>query len=469
MILWKDREIRPQSLINEFPVAVGMFSVSYTAGDSFESAVRNIAERGPKNIARMFDRSIREADCRGNPDIRGNLLKCISGKSDELSEMRRAMNMVMAAFDSPDPVKGREMMDDAEEMALTSLRDAGQSYSSGLSTPCMLIFGLGIMVPMMLISFFPILGMGGIFQVDALDKDTITMITIVGIPLVVLMVILSIRDRNPFPMPEFRTEHIIYLTPMIISIPIFMIMRKTGNNIGDALVISLSVSAIISLVLMVPSLIAKRNKSDTEGKLADSLYELGNRLTMGENFDLALITSMRSMRISDRFISSVERELALCRGDVSYAIMTTMSPVSVEMAMHYLEVYRASRKDIRDSGGLALSIAHQLQGRESVKKDIGNRLRSMMDMMTGTSALFAPLILGMSVVMMAPISQMAGAQVAMDMSLILPVYLVELAVLISILSSNLMCKGDMLSIISRFCLTVPVSLLVFKVCSGLTI
>ena len=48
-------------------------------------------------------------------------------------------------------------------------------------------------------------------------------------------------------------------------------------------------------------------------------------------------------------------------------------------------------------------------------------------------------------------------------------YLVELAALISLMSTNLMCKGGSLNVISRFCLMMPVSLAVFMVCSALSI
>ncbi len=458
----------PVSLINEFPAAVGMFSVSLTAGESFETAVRNIADHGPRNIARLFRASISDADCRADPDIRGRILSSVPG-TGQLSELRRALNMVVAAFDSPDPERGREMMDDAEDMALTSLRDTGQAYSSGLSTPCMLIFGLGIMVPMMLISFFPVLGMGGMFKVDALDSDMVRIITTVGIPATVLAVIISIRGRNPFPLPDVRPEHAIYMAPIAVSVPTFMALKDMGFPEADALIVSLSAAAALSLLSMVPAILRDRSRKEIEERLSDSLFELGNRLIMGDNFDVALVSSLRSMKVSQGFISSLEREMLLCRGDMDAAIIRTMSPISDEMAMHYLEVFRASRKDVRDSGGLAMAVVRQLQGRASVRKDVGNRLRSMMDMMTGTSALFAPLIMGMSVAMMAPLSGMAGGPMIGDMTSTLIIYLVELAVLISILSSNLMCKGDMLSIQSRFCLTVPVSLMVFKVCSGITI
>ena len=110
-----------------------------------------------------------------------------------------------------------------------------------------------------------------------------------------------------------------------------------------------------------------------------------------------------------------------------------------------------------------------IQDQNNVRKSIENKLKSTMDMMTGTSAIFAPIILGMSVVMLGPISEITGSVFFDDIGLKLIFYLVELAALISLMSTNLMCKGRSLNVISRFCLMMPVSLAVFMVCSVISI
>jgi len=139
------------------------------------------------------------------------------------------------------------------------------------------------------------------------------------------------------------------------------------------------------------------------------------------------------------------------------------------MAAFYLDIHRASTKDIRNSGKLALSIAHQIQDQNTVRKGIELKLKNMLDMMSGTAAIFAPLILGMSIVMLGPISKVSDVSVVDDIQPILVVYLVELSALVSILSSNLMCKGSVTDIQWRFCLTMPMALVIFTVCCTITI
>ena len=124
---------------------------------------------------------------------------------------------------------------------------------------------------------------------------------------------------------------------------------------------------------------------------------------------------------------------------------------------------------MRNAGKLATSIAHQIQDQNGVRKDIENKLKSTMDMMTGTSAIFAPLILGMSIVMLGPISEITGQVFFENIGLTLAIYLVELAALISLMSSNLMCRGKTVDVMARFALMMPISLAVFMVCSSFSL
>ena len=165
----------------------------------------------------------------------------------------------------------------------------------------------------------------------------------------------------------------------------------------------------------------------------------------------------------------IERELNICRGDIESAIIAVIGKISDKMTGHYCDIYRASMKDVRNSGKLATSVAHQIQDQNGVRKDIENKLKSTMDMMTGTSAIFAPLILGMSIVMLGPITEITGQVFFDNIGLTLAIYLVELAALISLMSSNLMYKGKTVDVMARFALMMPISLIVFMICSSFSL
>ena len=458
-----------EELMNEAPSVIGMMSVTLSSGGSFDTAVRDVARNGPKYTSTIFRETVLNADCRSCPDIKEALIGRISSMPAALSPFKRAMHMVVTAFESSDDNERSMMMKDAENIVLEGLRTIGSTYSSSLNSPCMLIFGLGIMLPMILISMLPLLSMGGTFAVSFVDSDTISMIVLVFIPLVVGGVTLSIRGKNPFFKAEFSSKELRYIMPMAISIPIFIICTRYGFERDVSICIGFIAAGLMTLSAIYPSIVKEKNRAKSEDILKEALFELGNRLSMGENFENAIKRTFSSRKDCPELSCRIDREIILCRGDMELAIRNSMERISEKMAGYYCEIYRASMRDLHDAGGLASSIAHQIQDQNTVRKDIENKLKSTMDMMTGTSAIFAPLILGMSIVMLGPISDITGQVFFEDIGFTLSIYLVELAALISLMTSNLMCKGRTIDVVARFSLMMPVALTVFIACSSFSL
>lgn len=457
----------PEVLMNESPTVVGMISVILTSNGSFDTAARDVAENGPKNFSKMFKGIVMDADCRAISDIGSGVKDMISSFPKELSPFRRAMQIILTAFESSDPSEREMMVHDAENIILTGLKEMGESYSSKLNTPCMLIFGLGVMVPMILISILPMLSIGGQFGTTVMDSDLIPVVTLVIVPMIVGGVILSMRGKNPFFQMSKNVKDLAVALPMLAAIPLMIINLNSGVAMDKAIVYSAVPAGIITLLLISPKMIKEAKRHRMEETLKDVLFELGNRLSMGENFEVALERGFSSRTDCKKLSESISRELRICRGNIEEAIHGILDEFSARMAGVYCDVYRASVKDIRDAGGLACNIAHQFQDQNGVRKNIENKLKNMLDMMTGTSAVFAPLILGMSVVMMEPLSGITGVAGMENVSLILTVYVIELAALISVLSSNLMSKGGITDVVCRFCAMMPLALMVFTLCSSI--
>ena len=98
-----------------------------------------------------------------------------------------------------------------------------------------------------------------------------------------------------------------------------------------------------------------------------------------------------------------------------------------------------------------------------------NKLRSMTDMMNGTAALFAPLILGLSIMMMSPLAQVAGPLDTTSTYITVSVYLAELAVLISLFTSLLSDRFRATDIICKVSAILPAAMVVLYVCSSFVI
>jgi len=460
---------KPEVVMNESPTAIGMMRLMIDRGRSLDSAVREVAANGPKNIANMFSKVIWDVDTRASTDIRDSLSNMLASLSDKLTAFKRSMYLIISASDSKDAQERMRITKDASDTMLEGLREMGESYSSKLNAPCMAIFGLGVMVPMILVSILPMLSLGGQFSSAALDERTVALITLILIPAVVGAVIMTIASNNPFYVRADEKLNAMTLIPAVVCVLIFFAVHSHTNDLAVSIAVSAIISGTSLFAVLYPGMMAERRKVKIASVMGDALFDVGNRLLSGENFETALVSSFRQRNDCEELTASLEGCITISRGDIADALRTAMGVYSKSIAEMYTDVYISSLKDLRDAGRLAVSMGHQLQDQNATVSGIQNKLRSMLDMMIGTSSIFAPLILGISVSMLAPLMDLAGGSGSSLTSPILMAYLIELALLISVLTTQLRCRGGPLTTLYTFSMIVPVALIVFMITSGISL
>jgi hypothetical protein len=379
------------------------------------------------------------------------------------------MYLMISASDPKDANERMRITKDANDTILEGLKELGESYSSKLNAPCMIIFGLGVMVPMIMVSIIPMLSVGGQFSSASLDPMMIAVVTLLLIPAVVAAVIMTIASKNPFYVRSNEKVTAVHVISAAVCVPAFFVMFHITKDMAFSAAASAIASGISLFITIHPGMMKERRKVKTESIMGDALFDLGNRLLSGENFETALTATFNGRNDCAELAISLEKNMMISRGDGEMAIRTAMTPYSERMASLYSDVYASSLKDLRDAGRLAVSIGHQLQDQTAAMNGIQNKLRSMLDMMTGTSAVFAPLILGISLSMLAPLMHLAGGTEMSFASPILIAYLIELAALISVLSTQLKCRGGLLTILYSFSMMMPIALIVFLVSSNISI
>ena len=458
----------PNAILNEAPTVVGMMSAVVEKGGSIDSAVRDVAKNGPERSADMFRAIVVKADTRQIHDISCGMSEMLSSLPMEVAAFRRSVHMVMAAAASSEQSERKRMLSDASEIALNGLKEIGESYSTSLNIPCMMIFGLGIMVPMVLMSILPMLSLGGIFGGSSIGTVPITIVTLVFVPAIILSLILSVKEKNPF-LRQSSNMDLKYIMPVILSFPIAFAVYVITNDLSLSLLAAATVSGVAMLAYTTPYARSEKMREKQEMLLQDSVFELGNRLIAGENFETSIVKAIGIRTECLPVADNVYREMGICRGDSCSAIRASIGKISAGVAEVFCDVYRCSMKDVRDAGRLAVSVGRQIQDQDSVRKGIKNKLKSITDMMTGTAAVFAPLVLGMSVAMLGPISKVMDGVDFGGTSSILSAYLIELCILVSVLTSFLSGKVDIRDITYRLGLTLPVSLIMFTLCSSISL
>lgn len=456
-----------RSILKEGPRAVGIMSVIVESGGSLDSAVRGVADNGPKTIRELFSEIVHDADTRIVSDIRSGVEEMLSSLPKELSGFRRSMHLLMAASELPAGPEKTRILKEATDISLDCLRDAGEKFSSSLSNPCMLIFGMGVMTPMILMSILPLLQIGKDMN-GPMAPFPIIFIILVAVPVMVLAITAGINKQNPFGSGDGDRDFS-GLTAYAVSPLLGIIGWLVFEDFIQALVLATVPVGVFAFIRLYPSIRSEARRKEAESMLYESVYELGNRLISGDNFENSAIGALGSRRETKEISETFRKEMVLCRGDVEAAVYAALSPVSTAVAETYAEIYRSSLKNLRDAGRLAISMGRQVQDRETVMKNIINKLKSMLDMMTATAAVFAPLVLGLCMAMLRPLTAISEMPDMSGVSSVIGVYLIELCALMAILTVALTGRNDVSNMTYRFSMMLPISMTIFFLSTELAI
>ena len=206
-----------------------------------------------------------------------------------------------------------------------------------------------------------------------------------------------------------------------------------------------------------------------EDGLRDCVFEMGTAMLSGGIFENASVDAMGSRPECAEAASALGREMDICRGDVESAVEKALSPISEEVSRVLCDVRRCSMTDGEEAGRLASSVGRQFQNRADVMTGLELNLKSMTDMMTGTAMIFAPMVLGLSIALLGPLSEISGFQGMEGTGLITTAYLIELCAMVSLMSASLGTDSSLGGIVWRYSMMLPVSLAVFGLCSSISL
>ncbi len=456
-------------LVKEGPTVVGMLTACLESGGSIDTAVRELAEDGPKVSAGVFADAVRSVDSRSSPCISDAVTEAMSELPEKAAGYKHSVLLCIAASESPAGEEGRRLLAEASDIALDSVRSMGESYSASLTLPCTAVFGLGIVLPMILMSIVPMLGIGGLFASSSLNEATMALITLVLVPSAILAMAVWIRRSNPFAseldVSDIPKNSLLLLT----AVPIALFSAMAGLDTYRAVMSAMVIACLLCSISMAKDIVGERKRMSCVQGLRDAVFEIGNRMAGGCTFEKACLESISSRPECADAAVSLERELDLCRGDVDRALELSIGEYSDEVLRAYIDIRRCSEDSTEDAGRLAITLGRQFHNIDAVETGLGTKLKGMTDTMAGTAMLFAPLVLGMSVSMLEPLSELSGYQPIGDSCLILTFYLIELCALISLLTSCLKADGGVGKMLRMFCLMTPLALIVFRLCCSIGI
>lgn len=340
------------------------------------------------------------------------------------SEFKSSMDALVTASCEATPEGLRRALDRANNAMVAGAKRRIEEYALSLSTPSMVMFGLGILLPLMVGSFLPMLswdlwsggdGTGGarVPGEIAVTPETVLIMNFL-FPAVALLVAIGTASRHPLVRAPNRSGAGVQLPGLagVIASTAAGVLLSTHflEGVFEALGLLWSSVGPASVWLATKSAGYSRAPS-AEHALEGALFRTGARMAEGKNFEKAFAESATEAKGE---AGPLLRELSLAAlmpsGDPSPDGARTASRMGRSNSLDALDVvWRASAKDEQAAGMLAMDLAAYLKDLNDLALTLRIRLKPIISMMKMTAYALAPLVLGVTFAMYVSLSSIAGS------------------------------------------------------------
>lgn len=305
-------------------------------------------------------------------------------------------------------------LDKAMDIMLSGTRRIMEKYSASLSGPTFVLFSLGILLPMILAAMLPMAPLGGI-NISAVH---LFLMLNVLFPLATFAYASHILGKKPGaiqpPKINVNVDKMkVCGIALACGIPIILLgtphiytrLGDLGNKMGTIPIIW-GIAIIISIYCIITSKDAYKKISQVrkmEEEFPDALFQLGSRIGEGVPLETALLKTgdtMKGAEISSLFkrISFILRVTRLSLDDILFGSKGILKNFPSSMIRASMKVVVESvKKDVKVAGHIIVVVSQYLKDLKKVEHDIQVRLGSVLDMMKTTGALFAPILMGITV------------------------------------------------------------------------
>jgi len=344
------------------------------------------------------------------------------------NELKASLNaMVTASCEATEDGK-RRALDRANHAMISGAKRRIEEYALSLSAPSMIMFGLGILLPLMVGSFLPMLswnlwspetvGEGSLLQ----DQGQATLETVflmnVMFPAIAALVATSAASRHPI---ETHSRHVSRkgLVTASRALPVLAlsgaacvlsVILLEGMQMSLALLLS-SIGPLSALMMLIGREGPQAGSKLAEGDVEDALFKTGARMLEGENFEAALSKAGLEMHgpAGDR-VRRLSFSSIVSGRDIAEMEMEDKAEEHGQNALDGIRVVKeAASKDERAAGVLAMDLAAYLKDLHDLETTLKSRLKPTISMMRLTAYALGPIVLGVTFAIYLSLAGMMGS------------------------------------------------------------
>jgi len=369
--------------------------------------------------------------------------------SDELKDSLNAM--VTASCESTDDGK-RRALDRANNAMVSGTKRRIEDYALSLSAPSMIMFGLGILLPLMVGSFLPMLSWNlwtmnsqATNDLNTIDspQSTFQMMFLMNVlfPSIAMLVAMNAISRHPLETGKGGQEkpprHQITWLAVAAASTLIGCVAIAALMSGRFKYVMLLIAAACPISLWLTGGRASGTGREAAAGLEDALFKTGSKMLDGGNFESALNHAGDNL---DTGSSGLVRMLSFMTNAIGkdFDEASDLGAISTaeSNAIDGLRVVKeAASKDEMAAGMLAMDLATYLRDLRELETTLRNRLKPTISMMKMTVYALGPIVLGVTYAIYLALTSMvdggqAGAR-AGSFFLVLGLFLAETDAVVS--------------------------------------
>ncbi len=418
--------------LGQAPQIISQIAVTLKQSPSLENAMAFVANNSEGDIADDFKSGIWKI-WSGKKASAISVLEEIGWKWGKWSSgFQRAIYLISSTFHEKNPVRRNFTLDKSISVMLDDIVSRMKDYTLGMHMPTLILFTIGIVVPLMIISLLPVLTIFGI----SFSAWTIVAFLSVSVAAVALYSEIILRKRPPsvsfyeikqkVPEGYFKiaghyvlSAHVAILIGVFVSFPgLLYVFQNFGVVAGEPLKFLVSKLSTLPIIwgfgfglatyFFGKSYYKKKQRDKLiklEDQFLDSLYHIKNRLSDGRPVEDALEFARKMSRgpeISE-FFSKILGKMKHRSMPIEKVIET--EDIESSMVRSVFRVMSSSLKMGSSAAGQSVDVMLKyLEKIRKVNKQLTSLLSKNLSMMKATAIFFAPLVCAVIIVLFQLIS-----------------------------------------------------------------
>lgn len=371
-------------------------------GPSPERAGAFAAETGSGRLADSLAAHVRRAE-----GTRRTGLEAFGDEWDRwFPSLGRAVGLVEAAGSTPERDRDRAL-DRAMAVVLDGTRRQMQEFAGGIRGPTTTLYAFGVLLPTALVALLPAGRAAGL----PVTAPVVAAVYDVALPLAVLWAGAWLLARRPvaFPPPTVRSDHPGVRDRRWLALLAGGVAAATGAIVASTLLppwappfVALGVGPGVALTIHCrPYVTVYEDVRAVERGLTDALSLVGRRVAGGRSVERAIDVAADEVdgETGEVLAAGARRQRQLDVG-VERAFLGergVLADVPSPRVRGSVALLAIAAREGQPAGGAILSVAGHLDDLREVEHDARESVRSVVETLRSTGALFGPLVGGATV------------------------------------------------------------------------